>query len=176
MTIGTTEAAPAKKGGKKLLIVIGLVVVLLLAAGVPAAFFLLKQNKNAGELQPDIAADDENRPTIEGKGDVEELEDGEEAPGAIMPLDTFVVNLSGGRYIRAQIQIEFDEFDVPKKFYRKIVPVRDSIISLLTKRTQEELLTEKGKEKLRDDIKEVVDGALRKAAVRRIYFTQFVIQ
>lgn len=168
-------AAPAGGSKKKLLIIIVGVVLLLAGIGVPTAIFVLGKGDKAEEVESDAATNGEQL-AAEGSSDEEELEDGEEAPGAIIPLDTFIVNLSGGKYIRAQIQIEFDEFEVPKKFYRKIVPLRDSIITLLTKRTQEELVTEKGKEKLREEIKEAIDTALRKAAVRRIYFTQFVIQ
>jgi len=170
------EQPKSAAGGKKgLLLVIGGVVLLLVAVGVPATMFLITGKEKTEEVSADAATHGESL-SAEGSDDEEELADGEEAPGAILPLDTFVVNLSGGKYIRAQIQIEFEEFEVPKKFYRKVVPLRDSIISLLTKKTQEELVTEKGKDKLKEEIKDTIDTALRKAAVRRIYFTQFVIQ
>jgi flagellar FliL protein len=56
------------------------------------------------------------------------------------------------------------------------VPIRDSIISLLTQMTAENLETLKGKDKLRAEIRSVINAALRKEEVKRVYFTQFVIQ
>lgn len=169
------QSAPKGGGKKKLIIAVAGIVVLLVAIGVPAVLFLWKSPEKTEEVNAEAAAEGEKL-TAEGSSDEEELADGEEQPGAILPLDTFIVNLSGGKYVRVQIQIEFEEFDVPKKFYRKIVPVRDAIISLLTKKTQDELVSEKGRERLKEEIKETIDGNMHKAVVRRVYFTQFVIQ
>jgi flagellar basal body-associated protein FliL len=107
---------------------------------------------------------------------LEELEEGEEPLGAIVPLETFLVNLSGGKYIRAQVQVEFESLDVPRRFYTRSVPIRDGIISMLTQMTAENLESAKGKDKLRAEIRSVINTTLRKEEVRRVYFTQFVIQ
>jgi flagellar FliL protein len=96
--------------------------------------------------------------------------------GAIIPFETFLVNLSGGKYIRLQAQVEFETLDVPRRFYTRAVPIRDGIISLLTQMTAENLETSKGKDKLRAEIRSTINTALRKEEVRRVYFTQFVIQ
>jgi flagellar FliL protein len=93
-----------------------------------------------------------------------------------VPLETFLVNLSGGKYVRAQIQLEFETLDVPRKFYTRAVPIRDGIISMLTQMTAENLESSKGKDKLRAEIRSLINTVLRKEEVRRVYFTQFVIQ
>ena len=121
-------------------------------------------------------ASDESHAKLEGSEDVEELEEGEEALGAIIPFDTFVVNLSGAKFIRVQLQVEFATLDVPKKFYSKIVPMRDAIISTLTQRSPDDLESMKGKESLKTQIRNMMNEMLRKEDVKRIYFTQFVIQ
>ena len=60
----------------------------------------------------------------EGADSEEPLEEGEEALGALYPLETFVVNLKGGRYITTFVaQLEFATRDVPKRFYGRIVPM-----------------------------------------------------
>jgi flagellar FliL protein len=172
----TEKAAEAPSGGKKkILLIVGLVVVVSLAAGVPAVIFMTKGGEKVEQLGADAAAGDEPA-RLEGAGEDSELEEGEEPLGAILPMDTFVVNLRGGRYIRTQVQLEFMELDIPAKFHRKIVPVRDAIISLLVKQSPEEILTEKGREKLRLDIKETVNSEIRKVVIKNVYFTQFVIQ
>jgi len=161
---------------KRVIIAVGGIAALLIAVGIPAGYFLLKNEpKEVEQVTPEMEPEQQREP--EGQDDPEEsLEDGEEPLGAIVPFETFLVNLSGGKYIRAQIQVEFETLDVPRRFYTRAVPIRDSIISLLTQMTAENLDTVKGKDKLRAEIRSVINMALRKEEVRRVYFTQFVIQ
>jgi len=170
------EAPPAPNRSKRVLIAAGGVVALLIMVGVPAGYFLLKEEpKEVSEVTPEMAPESALKP--EGHDDVEEeLEEGEEPLGAIVPLETFLVNLSGGKYIRAQVQVEFETLDVPRRFYTRAVPIRDGILSMLTQMTAENLESAKGKEKLRTEIRAVINATLRKEEVRRVYFTQFVIQ
>ena len=169
-------ATPPAKGKKKLILIAVGVVFLFLAGGIPAAFILMKPKpEKVEELDADAATHGEEHETTNTPYE-EELEDGEEAIGAIVPFETFLVNLSGGKYIRLQAQIEFNTLDVPRKFYSRAVPIRDSIISLLTQKTQDDLGSAKGKEALRTEIKEMINEVLRKEEVKRVYFTQFVIQ
>ncbi len=171
-------AAEAKAGGSKLLLIVGAVVALLIAAGVPTAYFLLKAPAKQGteELGADAAHGEEGALQPEGADDEDEADEGEEPLGAIFPLDSLTVNLSGGRFVRCQIQFEFAERDVPKRFYTRLVPLRDALITLLTKRTADDLLSEKGKDTLRSDIKDIANELLRKEDVRKVYLTQFVVQ
>jgi len=172
---GAKTAAPA--GNKKLVVIVGVVVALLVAGGA-AAFFMSSGGKSAesGTVESDAAGSDEPVVIPEGGDDIEELAEGEEPIGAIFPLEAFVVNLSGGRFIRCQVQLEFTGREVPRKFYPRIVAVRDSLISLLASKTQDDLLNARGRDALRDEIKDGVNELLRKEEVKRVYFTQFVIQ
>jgi flagellar FliL protein len=167
-------AAPAKS--KKGLLIGGGIALLLVLICVPVAIFSMKSKAPEGsELSAD-AAQDEPKLSVEGSHDEEEIAEGEEAIGAFFPMENFVVNLSGGHYIRAQVQIEFTEKDVPKRFFARIVPMRDSIITMLGSRTQEDLLSDKGKEAVKNDIKDMVNELLKKEVVKQVYFTQFFIQ
>ena len=176
----STSAPPASGGKKKLMLIIGGVVFLLIAAGVPVVLFTTREKpiENA-ELAADAAdggVHEAGDVHAEGADDEEQLEEGEEAMGALFPLETFVVNLSGGHYIRVQLQIEFEEREIPRRFYNKLVPVRDGIIGLLAGRTSTDLESQKGRDQLKNDVKELINEVLRKQEVKRVYFTQFVIQ
>lgn len=169
----TPEAAP-KKSKKTLFIVIGLVV-LLLGAGIPVLMLRSGAKTKIEEVDADAASQSESGHP-EGSEDEVELEDGEDPLGAIVPFDTFVVNLPDNHFLRVQLQVEFATLDVPRRFYVKIVPLRDAIINLLSQKTPDELKSPKGKETLRADIKELINNTLRKEDIKRVYFTQLVIQ
>lgn len=169
-------APPVPHRNKRMFIVLGGLFALILGVGVPAGYFLMKHEPQ--EVQPVSLPVMEDTASLkpEGSDDVEELEEGEEALGAIVPFETFLVNLPEDHYVRVQIQLEFESLEVPRRFYTRQVPIRDSIISLLTQQTKAGLETAKGKDKLRNEIKDLVNAAIRKEEVRRVYFTQFVIQ
>lgn len=172
----TTETAPAAKGSKKkLFIIIGGVVFLILAAGIPVLYFTVLAPKT--ELDPDaITEGEEGSVPLEGNLEEDELEEGEKAIGAIYPLDTFVLNLADGKFIRAQLQLEFSDRDVPKRFYSKQVLVRDALISLITAKKSDVLSAEDGKETLKKEVKDKVNEVLNRQDVENVYLTQFVIQ
>jgi flagellar basal body-associated protein FliL len=167
---------PTPSRNKRMFLAVGGVLGLVLLVGVPAGYFLLK--KAPPEVQSVTPEIGEDTATLkpEGSDDGEELEEGEEALGAIVPFETFLVNIAEDHYIRVQIQVEFETLEVPHRFYTRQVPIRDSVISLLTQQTKASLETVKGKDKLRAEIKDLINAAVRKEEVRRVYFTQFVIQ
>ena len=131
------------------------------------------ESKSAEKVEVDIKKNDLHKLSQDAE---EELEEGEEILGAIAPLDTFVVNLKGGRFIRLQMQLEFVERDVPQRLLQRAAIVRDAIITLLTTKSAEDMLEREGKEKLRKEVRNLVNEALKKELVKKVYFTQFVVQ
>ena len=175
------EAAPAAapaKSKKMLFIGIGAAVLLVVAIGVPVLMMTVgaKKEQQDEELGEGDAGAVPQGMIPEGSAVEDEVEEGEEVLGAIFPLETFVVNLSGGKFLRLQLQVEFNERDVPARFYTKLVPMRDAIISILTNRTPGDIDTAQGKESLKHDIKEAMNDALKREDVKTIYFTQFLVQ
>lgn len=167
-------------GRKKIFIAAG-VALAMLGTGTPVVYFLLTPSK-APEQQTSEAAlvvdIDKEAPSSAVAVEDESLAllDGEESLGAIVPFDTFLVNLTGGKYLRLQLQAEMETPDVPRRLYGRIVPIRDGIITMLTQKTASELEDTLGKEALKKSIKEFMNEQLKRQDVRRVYFTQFVIQ
>ncbi len=171
------EAAPPAKSKKKLFIIIGAVVLLLLAIGIPLLFMGKKVEAPVNpELDANAALHGHEDSKQIGFDDEDELMEGEEPLGAIYPLETFIVNLEGGRFIRLQVQLEFAERAISSRFYVRIVPIRDRLIGLLSSKTQESLGEAKDKEALKTEIKDLVNDVLKKEEVKRVYFSQFIIQ
>jgi len=168
------EEVTAEASGKtkKLALIAGaVVVVLVILIGVPIMIFTLfgedvvdsNLATSTEEFFPDGFYEDE-------------LDENEEALGAFYPMDTFVVNLSGGHYLRCQVQLEFFERDIPPRFYTRVVPVRDAMISLLTAQSRDDIISPRGQENLKIDLRERINEELRREDVKRVYFTQFIIQ
>lgn len=171
---GEEAAAPPAKSKKKLYVIAAAVVLVVAAAA--GAFFFLRPKPDPGQFTEEDAADGESGAVPEGQVGEDEFAEDEEALGAIFPLETFVVNLDAGKYLRCQVQLEFSQRDVPKRFHVKLVPIRDGIISLMSSRNAEEIGSEKGREALKTEIKDLVNEVMRKEEIKRVYFTQFVVQ
>jgi flagellar basal body-associated protein FliL len=171
------ETAATGSSSRKKIVVLAFLFVLVIGAGAPVGFFLLREPEPIIEEVPlEQVIEEEEAPTAEEEGEELALQEGEEAFGAIVPLETFLVNLKGGKYIRLQVQAEMETPDVPKRFYSRVVPVRDEIIAYLTEQTAESLEQVEGKDKLKLKVKEIMNQNMRREDVRRVYFTQFVIQ
>ena len=160
------NADEGKKGGgaKKLIIII--VVLLVLIGGGVGAYLALGHSKGEGEGEGEDAGEEEGH-------------DGEQAvlPPAILPLETFIVNLQvKGSFLKATIQLEFTEPQLPPTVESDIPKVRDAIIRILSSKSSADILTSEGKEKLREEIKNSVNEALGAEDVTQIYFTEFIIQ
>jgi len=75
-----------------------------------------------------------------------------------------------------RIQLEFIEREVPSRYYSREVVLRDSVIALLNTKTKDELLSSRGKDNLRSEIKELMNEALKKALIEHVYFSEYVIR
>ena len=168
-------AAAAGSKSRKLMIIGGLVAAVLLV-GAPVAYFTLSKKSVDNEALASDAAHEGGgeHPAVALNED--EYDEGEEPLGAFFPLDSFVVNLQGGRYLRCQIQLEFSEREVPKRFFGRLVLVRDAVIALLSRKSESELGNENGKNALKTEVKDIVNEVLKRQEIKQVYFTQFVIQ
>ena len=171
---GAAEVKPSKM--KKLLLFGGIPVLLVLLVGTPIVIMTMGNEKPEVPQAEKDMAQQENGLVAEGFEDEELYEEDEEPLGALYPMQTFVVNLSDGGYLRCQLQIEFTERDVPRRFYAKLAPIRDGLINILANQKREDLSIEKGRGILKREVQDFINESLRKEQVKSIYFTQFVVQ
>ena len=99
---------------------------------------------------------------------------------AVLSLDPFVVNLVDAndvKFLKATFQLGLAE--EPKEDAKNavvIAAIRDSIISLLSSATAEEILTTQGKDKLREEIRVRINSISPKLRVLEVYIVDFVVQ
>jgi flagellar protein FliL len=99
--------------------------------------------------------------------------------GAVEPLDPFIANLSdddGRRYLKATLQVEFYDGAVPPEFHARLAQTRDTLLTLFSSKTFNEVRSPQGKAVLREEIVNRLNAVLNQDAVKAVYFTEFIVQ
>jgi flagellar protein FliL len=157
--------APADTPGKsrKFLILICAVVLVIAAGG--ASFFVLPAFKGArAALGKKFASSEEKKEVVKGT----------------MALEPFLVNLADTeevRFVKTTFQLGLaEEMKEGSKSSVAVPAIRDSIISLLSSKKAEQILTPEGKETLRKEIKSRVNTISPEMKVLEVYIVDFVVQ
>jgi flagellar protein FliL len=158
------QAASPKKNRSKIVIIA--LVAILIAVGGGSYFYITKV----------LAA---RKPVVEvKKKPVSEGDDSEVKQ--VVELQPFIVNLSDtsdARYLRMTVSLGIGESETPEKpnplFTTK---VRNAMISVLTTKTSEQVLSAEGKAKLRKELLEAARSVSDEPQVIAIYITDFIVQ
>lgn len=99
----------------------------------------------------------------------------------VFPLESFVVNLvdkagMGKRYLKTTIELEVGDEAGKEKVTGYQAQLRDTILMLLTSQTFKEISSIEGKLDLKQALLARINQTMGEGIVRRIYFTEFVVQ
>lgn len=181
---GEGEAAPEGKKKSKLLLIIIIAVVVLLGGG-GAAFFLMSGGDPAEE---------------EGETQVEVT-----VTYGVVEMKPFIINLADNRsYLKVILLLEYEPTlvgeipevsddapespntgeraplagNLPGKLRAREPMIRDAVITLISNKRREDLISSEGKDILREELLEAINdaGGLEDAAIIAVYFIDFIIQ
>jgi flagellar protein FliL len=155
-----TEAEAPKKSPKSL-ILIGSIV--LIAALGSAGFFAFRYYKGKSNPESGQKAGQTSK---------------KEEVKATLALDPFLVNLADkeeSRFVKTTFQLGLAE-EMKEESKTSVPAMRDSIITLLSLKTADQLLTAQGKDKLREEIRSRVNAISPKIRVLEVYIVEFVVQ
>jgi flagellar FliL protein len=157
MAAKKADAEGASGGGKNKTILF-LVVGVLLGAGV--AFGVSK--------------------VILGKSTPEKKEE-KKLPEHTLELDEFVVNLSdGSHYAKVTLALGLEKpltgGEGGKVEPKLLAPIRDTVITVLSSKGMNELVSNEGKEKLKTELKEKLNERLGDEIIKEVYFTSLTLQ
>lgn len=99
--------------------------------------------------------------------------------GVMFPLKPFALNLlsdGGARYVKCTMQLEQNSEVLQPELEKKMDIIREIVIRTLTSKTFEEVITIKGKERLKDELVSKINEVLTDGFIKNIYFTDFVVQ
>lgn len=156
---GKEEDQPKRKKFPVKIIIIGILVLCLAGGG----FFVWKSGLLAGNKE---------------EASLEE-EDKNQEMGPVYPLDTFIVNLVGGRgknYLKAKIELELDDEKTVAIVDKRLPQLRDAILTMLSSKAHEDINTLEGKFQLRAEIISTLNQYIHKGRVKNVYFTDFIVQ
>ena len=108
-----------------------------------------------------------------------EMESKKPEMGPIYPLETFIVNLLGGRgknYLKVKIDLELDNEKVREEIDKRLPQFRDSILTMLSNKTHEDIKTLEGKYQLRTEIISMLNQYLNSGKIKNVFFTDFIVQ
>ena len=171
------EEIKEKKSGSNLVIIIIIVLLVLVLAVVGGlAYVMLGDNNNIQQQsipqqsQPQTQA---RKPSnVARSSDLTKI-------GPIYPLDQFIVNLlseGGTKFLKTKMDIELSSPELTAELDKKKPLIRDIVIRTLSSKTFQEVSTNRGKEKLKDELVDKINAVLADGHVKNIFFTEFVVQ
>ncbi len=170
------EEIKEKKSGLNLVLIIFIVLLLLiLVGGGVAAYFLLSDNGNTQQSniqQPQPQTQARKPSNVARSSDLTKI-------GPIYPLDQFIVNLlseGGTKFLKTKMDIELSSPELTAELDKKKPLIRDIVIRTLSSKTFQEVSTNRGKEKLKDELVDKINAVLADGHVKNIFFTEFVVQ
>jgi flagellar FliL protein len=177
-----TEEVAEGGGGKKKLIIIIAAVALIVIIGGGAAAFLLMGGKH--EEDPAAAAADGHAPAADAHGakDTKKAAAGGAHPGTIGPVfmvKDMVINLvseGGSRFCKVGIGLELDNPKMEPEMTKREALIKDVMITVISKKTPEELMTPKGQDSIKQEIMDAINDTLKDGRITKVYFTMFLIQ
>ncbi len=151
-------------GGKKKLIIIIVAVLVLLGGAAGGYFFFM-----GGEEEEKLSPEEEQA----------QLEQQAKQVGPMVNLDSFIVNIMDdeeSRYLKAAITVEVDTPETSAELIQRMPQIKDAVLLLIGNKTFDELNDLQGKIQLRAELINKINSILPKGKVKRIYFTDFVVQ
>ena len=160
MKKGASGAAAAGPNQKLVMIALLLNTVVMVATGVIVTINSIRSSHKVS-LADVATAPTEEAPAAEGHG---EKKEGKEAADNFVK-ESFTVNLAdenGAHFAKVDVELR------PK--------IRDFVNVMLSSKTYDQVVSQDGKDFLREGIRNKINGMLTRGQIKNIYFTQFIVQ
>ncbi len=103
----------------------------------------------------------------------------DETRGTILMLEDVTVNLKGSRksrFLRVSIGLEVEDDNLISEIEMRKPEIRDAVITSISGRRVDQLISVEGKEQLKAELKQRIDETLQEGNILKVYFSDFVVQ
>ena len=189
------QAAPKAPAGPSKLMPVILILNTLLMGGVLAVVLLRKPQPAVALIAPSAASDNGRGESPAGASGKEGGKEGEGhegassgaaplvdptgAPGPILKLENFIIQLRGtdtDRYVRVAFDLELGVESDRGAVQARMPHIRDAIISYFSDRSLDELRGSEGMDRIKLAVAKKLDEILGAHRVRSVFITELVIQ
>jgi flagellar FliL protein len=121
----------------------------------------------------------EKTPGHEGAGEAAGAAEKEGAPGPILKLENFIIQLRGtdtDRYVRVAFDLELGSEGDRSAVQARMPHIRDAVISYFSDRSLDELRGSEGMERVKTAVQKRLDDIVGSRRVRSVFITELVIQ
>lgn len=157
-------------GGKPTLFILLAIINMAVVIGVGVMLYLGQKKKAAEPGVDDVV-----------RGEVEKSHQeahSKDFIGPTVPLETFLVNVSGTRgrkLVKINMELELTNSEVQEEVEKIKPKIRDYIIIIVSSKNFSEISTRDGKDALREEIRNQVNLFLTKGKINKVYFTEFIL-
>ena len=165
------EATTKSKGSNLVLILVTVLLLVVLIIGGLVIFLLMGSSEEENTESEVTKTEKQEKPAKKKQTETADI-------GVIYPLAGFTVNLvsdSGKSFLKCKIELEQNIETLTPELDKKVTPIRDIIINLLSSKSVEEIRTNKGKDRLKEEIINKINEILNDGYIKNIYFTDFMI-
>ncbi|GAB4233423.1 MAG: flagellar basal body-associated FliL family protein [Deltaproteobacteria bacterium] len=175
---GGTPPPGAKPKKKKLLLFAGIGLAGIAAVAL-AVFFVFNPSKS-GASKDNTAAQAKEAGHGAGKEGGHAGKEGEKGGSPLtFALEPFILNLAdidSNRYLKISITLEFDSPGTTRQAEQRVPQIRDALILLMTSLTYGDIHSVAGKLTLQSEIQNRISKVMEPGNVKRVYFTDLVVQ
>ena len=186
-----SDAPPSGSGGGKIGTILS-VLNLMLTLGIGAVVFLQfqkdKHRESVNDIRPETEktgepTDEHGTKKEEGHGEAAHG-DGQKTPekqaDKLLTLDQFTVNLSTSpgtpaRFARVVVAVELSSTDASNELTSKMAPARNAILDLFNSKRPADLQTGEGRNFLKEEIRNALNGILVTGKVKGVFFSSFEV-
>ncbi len=201
----SAEQSGSPSGGGKLTIILTIVNTVVSLAVIGLLFTSLQKEKQTHRIEDIVASESEGHgedaaagghgAPAAGGGHGAPAAGGHGAPaagghgapakklgdyGKMVTLDQFTVNLTTPgsttpKYVRVNISLEVPGDDVETELNQRMPQVRNAIIDLFNSKRPSDVISEEGRQYLKEEIRSALNGFMVSGKVKGVFFTNFAL-
>jgi flagellar FliL protein len=177
-------------GGNKLVMILTLVNTLVTVGIVAILLISFKQQKSATSIsdmrtqdEPKARGESKTGEHGEGKADAGAAKDAAKNTadlGKMVTLDQFTVNLSTpgaseSKFVKVNVSLEVPTDEAEIEINAKMPQIRNVIIDLFNSKRPADLSNAEGRDYLKEEIRNALNGFLVRGKVKGVFFTNFAL-